>query len=73
MKYLFSISKTHFYNIPKIFNVDNITNQSNKDHNEKWTYITDHPYRMLITGGSTSGKPNALLHLIKEQEDIEKI
>ena len=42
----------------------------------KWPYIPDHPYRMLIIGGSGSGKTNVLLDLIKEQgsdELIEKI
>ena len=35
---------------------------------------TDHPCRMLIIGGSGSGKTNALLKLIKEQDDlIDKI
>ena len=28
---------------------------------------------MLITGGSGSGKTNALLNLIKEQDNIDKI
>ena len=33
----------------------------------------DHPYRILIIGGSGSGKRNALLHLINKQLDIDKI
>ena len=37
------------------------------------SYIPDHPYRVLIIGGSGSGKTNALLNLIKEQDDIDKI
>ena len=56
-----------------MFNVDNITNKNNKDYNSKWPYIPDHPYRMLIIGGSGSGKTNTLLNLIKEQDDIDKI
>ena len=35
-----------------------------KQHNSKWPYVTDHPYRILIIGGSGSGKTNALLNLI---------
>ena len=31
-----------------MFNLDNITNENNKDHNKKWQYIPDHPYRILI-------------------------
>ena len=33
----------------------------------------NHPYRMLIIGGSGSGKTNALFNLIKEQDDTDKI
>ena len=34
---------------------------------------TDHPYRILIIGGSGTGKTSALLNLINEQNDIDKI
>ena len=50
-----------------MFSLDNITNKNNKEHNEKWLYVPGHPYRILIIGGSASGKINALLNLIKEQ------
>ena len=53
--------------------MDSITNENKKEHNEKWPFIPDHPYRILIIGGSGSGKKNALLNLIKEQNDIDKI
>ena len=56
-----------------MFNQGDITNENNKEHNDKWPYIPDHPYRILITGGSGSGKTNALLSLIKEQGNIDKI
>ena len=57
-----------------MINLDSITNENNKKHNEKWPYIPDHPYRILIIGGSGSGKTNALLNLINEQnDDIDKI
>ena len=59
-----------------MFNLDDITNESNIDHGKKWPYIPDHSYRMLIIGGSGSGKTNALLNLMKEQDNdnlIEKI
>ena len=36
-------------------------------------YIPDHPYRILIIGGSGSEKTNALLNLINSQSDIDKI
>ena len=54
-----------------MFNVDSITNQS-KEH-KKRQFIPDHMYRILIIGSSGSGKTNALLNLIKEQDDIDKI
>ena len=34
---------------------------------------SDHPYRILMIGGSGSGKTNTLLNLMNEQEDIIKI
>ena len=53
-----------------MFNSDSIIT----DNNEKWPSIPDHPYRMMIIGGSGSGKTNALLSLINEQNyDIDKI
>ena len=55
-----------------MINLDSITNE-NKKHNEKWPYIPDNPYRILIIGGSGSGKTNALINLINEQNDIDKI
>ena len=59
--------------VTKMFNLDNITNENNKEHNKKWPYIPDYSYKILIIGGSGSGKTNALLNSIKEQDDIDKI
>ena len=56
-----------------MLNLDSITNESNKQRKEKWPYIPDHHYRILITGGSGSAKTNALLNLINEQNGIDKI
>ena len=55
-----------------MINLDSNTNESNKEHNEKWPCIPDHLYRILITGGSGSGKTNALLNIINEQDDLGK-
>ena len=44
-----------------------------KQHNLNWPYIPDHPYRILILGGSGSGKTNALLNLINNQIFIKYI
>ena len=51
-----------------MINLDNILNNNNKEHNEKWPFFPDHPYRILIIVGSGSGKTNTLLNLINEQE-----
>ena len=51
---------------------DGYTNENKIEHNSKWPYIPD-PYRILIIGGSGSGKTNALLNLINNQPDIDKI
>ena len=56
-----------------MINLDSITNENNKEHNEKWPFIPDHPYRILIIGGSGSGKTNALLNSMKEQDAIDKM
>ena len=39
-----------------MINLDRITNENNKKHNEKWLCIPDHPYRILTISGSGSGK-----------------
>ena len=56
-----------------MINLDSITNQNNKEQNEKWPYIPDHPYRILKISGSASVKTNALLNFIYELGDIDKI
>ena len=56
-----------------MINFDEYTNENKIEHNLKWPYIPDHPYRILIIGGSGSGKTNALLNLINNQPDIDKI
>ena len=56
-----------------MINLDNIINENNNKHSEKWPYILDYLYRILIIGGSGSRKTNILLHLINEQDDIVKM
>ena len=36
-------------------------------------HVPDHLYRITIIGGSGSGKTNALINLIHEQNNIDKI
>ena len=56
-----------------MINFDDYTNENIIEHNSKWPYIQDHPYTILIIGGSGSEKTNALLNLINNQADIDKI
>ena len=56
-----------------MINLDRITNENKKEHNGKWSYIPDLPYRIFIIVGSGSGKTKTLLNWIKEQDDIDKI
>ena len=56
-----------------MINLDSITNENNKELNEKRPYIQDHPYKIVIIGGSESGKTNTLINLINEQNNIDKI
>ena len=55
-----------------MINFDDHANENKTEHNLKWPYISDHPYRILIIGGSRSGKTNALLSLINKQSDMIK-
>ena len=47
-----------------MINFDDYTNENIIEHNSKWPYTPDHPYRIFIIGSSGSGKTNALLNLI---------
>ena len=46
---------------------DDYTNENKTERNSKLSYIPDHPYRVFII------ETNALLNLIKNQPDIDKI
>ena len=54
-------------------NFDDYVDENKIKLNKSWSYIPDHPYRILIIGGSGSGKTNLLLKLIENQPDIDKI
>ena len=55
-----------------MFNFDYITKEDIKEHNPNWSEIPDHPYIIMIVGGSGSGKTNALLNLINHKPGIDK-
>ena len=54
-------------------NFDDYVNENKTEPNKNWPCIPDHPYKILIIGGSVSGKTNVLLNLIENQPDIDKI
>ena len=56
-----------------MINFDDYTNENKIEHNSKSPHITDYPDRIHIIGGSGSGKTNALLNLINNQPNIDKI
>ena len=56
-----------------MINFDEYTNEIKREHNPNWPYIPDHPYSILLIGDSERGKTNALLNLINNQQDIDKI
>ena len=50
-----------------------LTKEDIEKHNPNWPEISDHPYIVLIVGGSISEKTNALLNLINQESDIDQI
>ena len=56
-----------------MINFDDYVNENKNRHNKNWLCIPDHPYRILIIGGSGSENTNVLLNLIEKQPDIDKI
>ena len=57
----------------KMFNFDYIRKEYIRVHNPKWPEVPDHPYGILIIGGSGHGKTNALFNLINHEPDVDKI
>ena len=42
-------------------------------HNPNWPKILDDPYKIILIGGSGSGKTNSFFNLINLQSDIDNI
>ena len=55
-----------------MINFNDFIKENIKEHNPNWPEIPDHPYRVLIIGGSGSRKANSLLNLINQQPNINK-
>ena len=55
-----------------MINFYDIAKEKKKEHNSNWPQIFDHPYTILIFGGSGSGKTNSLFNLVNQQADIDK-
>ena len=56
-----------------MINFDDVIKKETKERNPNWPQILDHPYKILIIGGSGSGKTNSLFNLINQQPDIDSI
>ena len=56
-----------------MFDFDHIAQANIKERNTKWPEIPNHPYKILIVGGSGSRKINALINIINLEPDIDKI
>ena len=56
-----------------MINFDDVIKENIKEHDPNWPQIPDHPYRILIIGGSGSRKTKSLFNLINQQPDIYKI
>ena len=56
-----------------MINFDDCVNESKTKHNKNWPYTPDYPYIMLIIGGSGSGETNALINVVENRPDIDKI
>ena len=49
-----------------MINFDDYVNENKTKHNPNWPYISDHSYRILIIGGSGSGKNKCIIKFNKQ-------
>ena len=55
-----------------MINFDDYVNENKTEHNRNWRYIPGKPYRILIIGGSASGKTNLSLNVIESNQILIK-
>ena len=56
-----------------MINFDDVIKEQTKEHNPNWSEVPDHSYRILIIGGSGSGKTNSLINIINQQLYLDEI
>ena len=56
-----------------MINLDSITNENKIERNEKWLFIPDPRYKVLIIGASGSGKKNVLINLVKNKTILTRL
>ena len=56
-----------------MINFVDVIKEEAKEHNPNWPKLSDHQYRILIVGGSGSGKTNSLFNLITQEPNIDKV
>ena len=56
-----------------MINFDDVIKERTKEHNPNWPQIPAHIFRILMIGGSESGKANTLFNLISQHSHIDKI
>lgn len=56
-----------------MINLDVVTGENKKEHNPNQPQISDHPYTVLIIGGSRAGKTNTLPRELIELQNSIKI
>ena len=56
-----------------MINFGDVIKENINELNPNWPQIPDHLYRILIIGGSGSGKTNSLFNLISQLPDTDKI
>ena len=56
-----------------MMNFDDVIKENINKHNPNWSQVPDYLYRILLIGGSGSGKTSPLFNLISQKSEIDKI